>query len=98
MNKADQEKIDKLYHRIGLKYNLNKEQIKKIVESPYKFAKEKTDELNLKDIQSEEEFDKLKTNFIFKYLGKLHTSYQSIEGRRKQSETFKQINKEKWKK
>lgn len=103
MDKVDnttinKKKIDKLYHRIGLKYNLNKDQIRKIVESPYKFTKEKTDELDLKEIESEEDFDKLKTNFIYKYIGKLHTSYNAIKGRRKQSETFKQINKKKWEK
>lgn len=98
MNKVDEDKLEKLYHRVGLKHNLNRAQIKLIVESPYKFTKEMVDELSLKEVESEEEFNLLKTNFIYKFMGKLHTSYKTIAGRKKQSETFKEINRKKWEK
>lgn len=91
-------KLEAIYHRIGLVNNLSKEEVKKIVESPYEFAKEKINELDLKEIKDEEEFNSITTNFLFKYLGKLHTNYRTISGRKKQSEAFKKINKIKWEK
>jgi hypothetical protein len=91
-------KLEALYHRIGLVNNLSGAEVKKIIESPYEFAKEKINELDLKEVKEETEFELLKTNFLFKYLGKLHTNFKTIAGRRKQSEAFKQINKEKWEK
>jgi hypothetical protein len=93
-----EKKLNMLYHRIGLLHNLSKEEVRKIVESPYAFAKEKINDLDVKGIASEEEFNNTKTNFIFKYLGKLHTNYKTIKGRKKQSDTFIQINKDKWEK
>lgn len=91
-------KIDALYHKVGLMNNLSKTEVKEIVESVYEMAAKRINELELKEIDTEEEFDKTKTNFIFKYLGKLHTNFKTIKGRKKQSDTFKQINKEKWQK
>lgn len=91
-------KLEKLYHRIGLMHNLSKEEIKKIAESPYEFAKLRINELDFKEIKDEEQFNSIKTNFIFKYLGKIHTNFRTIKGRKKQSDTFKEINDKKWKK
>ena len=79
-------KLDALYHRVGLLNNLNAKEVKKIVDSPYEFAKEKINELDLKEVKEEAQFTVLKTNFLFKYLGKLYTSFKIIEGRRKQRE------------
>lgn len=74
MNKKQ---IEKLYNSTGLNNNLNKDEVKKIVESQYEFTKETIDKLSLRDI-AEEEFNKLKTNFIYKYFGKLYTTYGII--------------------
>ncbi len=81
-----EKKLNALYHRVGLMNNLNATEVKKIVESPYEFAKEKINELDLKEVKEEEQFNVLSTNFLFKYLGKLYTSFRIIEGRRKQRE------------
>lgn len=97
MSKEVQQKhLDKLYHRLSLKYNLSKKQIQEIVESPYLFTKETLADIDVNDIQSEEDADNIKTNFIYKYIGKLHTNFKLINRRRKQSEAFKKINKKKW--
>lgn len=93
-----EKKLERLYHKIGLTNNLSREEVRKIVESPYELAKEVINGLEIKTIETEEEFNQIKTNFLFKYLGKLHTNFKTIKGRQKQSNTFKQINKSKWEK
>lgn len=97
-NKVQQKKLDALYHRISLKYNIPKEDIKNIVESPYLFTKEQLSKIDINEIQSEEDAESTKTNFIYKYIGKLHTNFKLINRRRKQSEAFKEINRKKWEK
>jgi hypothetical protein len=97
MSKKIQDKaLDKLYHKLSLKYNMSKQEIQDIVESPYAFTKERLNEIDVNEIQCEEDADNIKTNFIYKYIGKLHTNYKLINRRRKQSEAFKKINKKKW--
>ena len=75
MSKVDDDKIKALIHSIGLKHNLQDEVINKIVNSPYKFTREKISELQISDDMSEEEYNKLKTNFIYLYIGRLYTNF-----------------------
>ena len=75
MSKVDDDKIKALIHSIGLKHNLQDEVINKIVNSPYKFTREKISELQISDDMSEEEYNKLKTNFIYLYIGRLYTTF-----------------------
>lgn len=78
MNKADQDKVKSLIHKIGLKYNLQDDVIKKIVTSPYIFAREHITSLSIEENITEEEFNKLKTNFIFSHIGKLYINYGTV--------------------
>lgn len=75
MSKVDDDKVKALIHSIGLKHNLQDEVINKIVNSPYKFTREKISELQISDDMSEEEYNKLKTNFIYLYIGRLYTNF-----------------------
>jgi len=75
MSKADSDKVKMLIHKIGLKYHLQDEDIRKIIASPYMFARETITSLDLKDNISEEDFNKLKTNFIFPKIGKFYVKY-----------------------
>lgn len=75
MNKNDADKVKKLIHTIGLKYKLQDSVINKIVNSPYRFTRETIVSMELENIENEEDFNKLKTNFIFAYIGKLYTNY-----------------------
>lgn len=79
-NKIDDSKVKALMHRIGLKYNLQDEVINTIINSQYKFIRETIRELNTEGIETKEDFDKLKTNFILPYIGKLHISYYMFKG------------------
>lgn len=78
MNKPDEDKLKDLIHSIGLKYNLQDEVIKKIIYSPYKFTRKTISELQIYDEITEEEFNKLKTNFIYPYIGKIYTQYEIL--------------------
>ena len=78
MNEIDQISVDKiktLTHKIGLRYNLRDEIITKIINSPYKFTRDKISHLEMNDDITEEEYNKLKTNFIYPFLGKLYTNF-----------------------
>lgn len=93
MNKQDDDRIRKLIHSIGLEFNLQDDVVRKIVQSPYKFTRETIANLSIDGIESEEDFNKLKTNFIYTYIGKLYTTYRIYEKIQKQK-----INlTEKWK-
>lgn len=99
MSKADEKKINALIHSLGLKYGLQDDVIRKIVNSPYKFTREIIVNLELEEIETEEQFEELKVNFIYKYLGKLYTTFDRLNRIKKQSENLKNYNNnEKWKK
>jgi len=69
------DKVKLLVHKIGLKYNLQDSIINKVISSPYKFTREKITNLDIDKVETEEDFNKLKTNFIYMYLGKLYTNF-----------------------
>lgn len=80
MNKIDKIKVNNLIHSLGLKYNLKDEEIKQLVESQFEFAKIKMKELDLRHTETQEEFDKLKTNFMFRSFFKLVTNFGIVKG------------------
>jgi hypothetical protein len=91
MGRLDEDKVKLLIHKIGLDYKLQDEVIKKIVNSPYKFTRETIANLDVNPEITEEEFNKLKTNFIYLYIGKLYTSYDIYK-------KLKNLNNKRWKK
>ena len=70
MDKIQEKKVNDIIHTIGLNNNLRDCEVKEIVESQFRFMYEKIREMSL-DTMTAEEIDKLKTNFFFKYLGKV---------------------------
>ena len=79
-NSFEDPKIKAFIHSLGLKNNLTDKQINEIVESQFRFAYEKIRELNFKDM-TPEEIDNTKTNFYFKFIGKIYTSSEVIRRR-----------------
>lgn len=77
MNKIDEKKVKDIIHTIGLNNNLTDEQVKQIVEAQFRFTYEQIRKLKLSDL-TYEEIDKLKTNFYYKYIGKLYTSGETV--------------------
>lgn len=74
----DDKKVKALIHSLGLKYGLQDDVINKIVNSPYKFTRETISNMELEHIESEEELEKIKTNFIYSYIGKLYIKFYFI--------------------
>ena len=71
----NEKKVKDLIHSIGLKNNLTDEQVKNIVESQFRFTYETIRSLDLTEKQIEE----IKTNFIYKYLGKLYIDNKTFK-------------------
>ena len=97
MDKKDVIKLRKLQQHLASKYGIPIEEIKKIVNSPYKFTYEITKDYNLKEI-NEQEFNVLKKVFMYKGFGKIYISYNLIKRRNKQRENGIKLNNIKWKK
>jgi hypothetical protein len=72
-------KVEKLIHKLGLQYNMSDADIKKLVESPYEFTYQEIRKLDLKAVSTEEELDKLNTNFLYRAFGKIYVSFKEIE-------------------
>jgi len=85
----DKKKIKSLMHSLGLKYNLQDEVIKKIVDSPYLFTAKTFKQLDFPLDMTEKEFDKLKTVFMYRCFGKLIVDYKLINARNNRIKTFK---------
>jgi hypothetical protein len=77
MDKIQEKKVNDIIHTIGLNNNLRDCEVKEMVESQFRFMYERIKEMSL-DNMTEEEIDKCKTNFFFKYLGKVHTSGEIV--------------------
>lgn len=93
MDNIDDTAVKMLIHRIGLKYNLQDSIINKIVNSPYKFTKHTIVNMDTSSVTSEEDFNNLKTNFIYKYIGKVYCTYGILSNHRKRSERFTEYHK-----
>ncbi len=64
---------------IARKYNLPESVVEDIFNSQFKFYRETNKVLDLKNISTEEEFNKLKTIFYFKYLGKFYVKWNKVK-------------------
>ena len=78
MKQINDKKVNDIIHTIGLNNNLRDIEVREIVESQFRFMYEKIREMSL-DTMTAEEIDNLKTNFFFKYLGKVYTSGEIVE-------------------
>jgi hypothetical protein len=94
-SKVDEDKIKILIHKIGLKYNLQDKVINKIINAPYQFTRETIKALELDNINSEEQFNELRTNFIYLYLGKLYTNFDKHKKNKNIKEGLIKYNKNK---
>lgn len=69
---------------IARKYNLPESVVEDIFNSQFKFYREKIESIPINDIYTEEEFNKNKTIFYFKYIGKFYLNWKKIEHFKKQ--------------
>ena len=98
MTKADEIRIKKLIQHLSLKYNVNADEIKEIVDSPYLFTKEKMKELDLRNIIEEKEWDSVKGTFMYRSFGRLYPNFKLFLRNQKQKANINRINNKKWRK
>lgn len=77
--------------QVASELNLPLEVVKLAYESQWKFIRESIKALPLKQDLSEEEFNKLRTNFNVPSLGKLACTYKRYRGVKKQFKVFKEL-------
>jgi len=64
---------------VARQLNLPESVVEEVFNNQFKFYKEKVEELPIKEIQTEEEFNKLKTTFYFKHIGKMFINWRKVE-------------------
>lgn len=79
--------IDKVSEELGLPRQL----VDRTYKSYWRYIKNQIQELSLKDNISEEEFNKLSTNFNIPSLGKLYVTWDRLVGVKKRYKLIKQI-------
>lgn len=92
MGKIDKDKVDRLIHSMALKNNMSDIDMKRLVESPYEFANMKMRKIDLEGVETEEDFNKLKTNFIFPEFIRLVIDYISLEARNNRRKNIDKLN------
>ena len=86
-----QEVVSKLSEELHLKEDV----VDEVYKSFYAFIRETISSLPLKDELTEEEFNKLKTNFNIPAIGKLHCTYERYKGMKERGKYIKNL-KEKY--
>lgn len=64
---------------VARKHNLPESVVEEIFNSQYKFYKNTMNSLPIKTIETEEEFNELKTIFYFKYIGKFFINWNKVK-------------------
>lgn len=77
-------KYKEILKKLSTEMNLQEEVIDTAYKSFFEFIRESISKLPLKDDLTEEEFNKLKTNFNIPSLGKLHCTYERYLNKKKQ--------------
>ena len=83
--------MDGIYKKVSEDLNIPVEVVKLAYESGYQFIKDTIENLPLKDDLTEEEFNKLRTNFNLPSLGKLICTYKEYKSTKKRFEYIKTI-------
>lgn len=78
MTEVDNNKIKTLIHRIGLLNNLTDAEVSSIVYSQFRFTKDTIKNMQIEEL-NDEDVDKLKKTFYYKYIGKFYTTSDIIK-------------------
>lgn len=89
-DKLDLVKVKNIIHTVGLNNNLTDSEVTKIIESQFRLAYDVIKDLNLKDILPEE-VENIKTNFYFKYIGKLYVNKESLEQLKRKDDFYNKL-------
>lgn len=92
MSKIDDIKVRKLIHSMALKYNMSDEEMKNLVNSPYEFTHDKMKTFKLNEIETREQLNNTKTNFIFRSFFKIVVDWHTIKGKKHRKNNINKIN------
>lgn len=84
---------DDIISKVAEDSGLSKEFVDKVYKSYWFTIKEKIKELPLKEDLTEEEFNRLRTNFNVPSLGKLYVTYDSWKGMKRRFEYIQKLRK-----
>jgi hypothetical protein len=76
-------------YKAAIKINLPPEYVWEVYKSYWQFIRHYISSLNIKDLHSEEDFNKLRTNINVPSLGKFHLDWERIQNKRKENERYK---------
>lgn len=82
---------DSIIRKVSEELGLPREVVDKVYKSYWKFIRETIKELPLKEDLSEEQFDRLRTNFNIPSLGKLSCTYDRYTGTKKRYAFIKKL-------
>lgn len=88
-------KYPDIINKVSQEVNIPKEVVNAAYKSYWEFIKKTIQSLPLKEDISEEEFDKLRTNFNIPSLGKLYVTWDRFVGCKKRFEYIKQLREKK---
>lgn len=72
-------KQERIISDLQEKYNCSREEILEIINSPFQFIRKTVKDLDFTSIETEEELEKLKTNFNIPKIGKLYANFYNIK-------------------
>jgi hypothetical protein len=73
------DRYNQLLNKLSLKYNKPIHVIKNIVESQFEFTKENIREIDLNEVESEEDLEKMKTTFRYLNIGSLAVNIHALK-------------------
>lgn len=68
--------MKKIYKKVAEELGIPQSTVENVYNAYWQFIKETIEKLPLKEISTEEEFNKLQPNFCIPYIGKLHCSLE----------------------
>ncbi len=83
--------LNKIYEEVADEMGIDVEVVKSAYLSQWQFIKNTIEALPIKDNITEEEFNKLRTNFNIPSLGKLYTNYEKIQRARRRLIYLKEL-------
>lgn len=88
-------RYEKAVSKLSEELRLSEEVVDEVFKSFYAFIRETISSLPLKEELTEEEFNKLRTNFNIPAIGKLHCTYDRYRGKKEQLKYIRKL-KEKY--
>lgn len=71
--------MDEIYEKVALNLGIPKDVVQNTYKAFWRFIRSHIEEMPLKDIESQEEFNRYRPNFSLPYLGKFGCTYMNFK-------------------